>query len=60
MILARLTVGWTVMFVWGWAYMMPAVPTFMFVVWIYAKRTAAIKQTIVGAGIVWLAYAVME
>ena len=56
--IARLTIGWTVMLIWGWAYMMPAVPTFMLVAWVWYRGRGCIGPAAVGAALIWASYQV--
>lgn len=56
MTIVRLTVYWTIFFIWGWAYMMPAVPMCMLLASIYARGRRAIWPIVVGACFVWLSY----
>jgi hypothetical protein len=57
---ARITIGWLVLFMWSFAYIMPIVPTAMCAVWIYEKRWRVTGPSIIGAVIVWAYYMIMD
>lgn len=59
MSLTRSTIGWLVLFMWGFAYIQPIVATVLCAVWIYDKRWRAVGPFAVGGAVVWLAYEVM-
>ena len=57
MSVVRQTICWTVFFIWGWAYLMPVVPSLMVLVWVYEKRRDAMVPAAMVAAAVWAGYA---
>ena len=62
MSIVRQTIAWTMLFMWGLAYLAPGVLMLMFVVWLWdgGPLRTKIGPFMVGAAVVWMAYIAAE
>ncbi len=51
-----MVIGWTILFVWGMAWYIPAIPAFMLAIWWYEKRGQVVWPLFIGFWVVWCAY----
>ena len=54
---ARLVIGWTILFIWGLAYLMPPIPMAMLIWWTWCCRRLVVMPFLLGAAFVLFFYA---